>query len=271
MLSFATIVPHPPIIIPTIGKREDLKRVRRTVEAMKRLREDFEKSKTETLIVISPHAPISFHELTIFANENLSGDFLMFGDFKTSLSFENDIGLTKKIAAKCKKEKISYRLLDEEELDHGILVPLFYLTKKIKPKIMPLAYSMLEAKTNFKYGEILGKIIKESKKRIGIVASGDLSHRLTQEAPAGFSPKGKEFDEKLVDLLEKGETEKILNIDKNLIEEAGECGYRSIAILLGALSEFRISNLEFRILNYERPFGVGYLVANIEGVTRAHR
>ena len=49
-------------------------------------------------------------------------------------------------------------------------------------------------------------------------------------------------------------------MDKNLIEEAGECGYKSIIILLGALS--LVPNFKFEILSYEGPFGVGYLVAN---------
>jgi len=50
-------------------------------------------------------------------------------------------------------------------------------------------------------------------------------------------------------------------MDKNLVEEAGECGYRSIIILLGALD-----GLDWKpeILSYEAPFGVGYLVANFK-------
>ena len=265
MLSFASICPHPPIIIPTIGSEKDLQKVKLTTEAMEKLRMEFENKNSEILFLVSPHAPIDFHALTIIANEKLSGNFLMFGDFGTSLEFENDKNLIKKIDEEFKKEKLGYRLI-EEELDHGALVPLFYLTRNKKPKVVPMAYSMLDANTNFKYGKILGKIIEKSPKKIGFIASGDLSHRLIPSAPAGYSPKGELFDEKLVELLKNNNINKFLEMDSSLIEEAGECGYRSIAILLGVLSVLKNKNLKFNILSYEGPFGVGYLVANVEGL-----
>jgi aromatic ring-opening dioxygenase LigB subunit len=266
MLSFAAITPHPPIIVPTIGSEEDIKKAKGTIEAMENLRIEFEKKNPETLFLVSPHAPIDFHELTIITNEKLSGNFLMFGDFGTSLEFENDKNSIEEIKKNLEKENINYRLI-EEELDHGILVPLFYLLKNKKSKIVPLAYSMLDAKTNFKYGKILGKMIEKSPKKIGFIASGDLSHRLTPSAPAGYSSRGKLFDEKLINLLKNNDVNKFLEIDSSLTEEAGECGYRSIAILLGALSVLKNKNLKFNILSYEGPFGVGYLVANVEDLT----
>lgn len=266
MLTFAAITPHPPIIIPTIGSKEDLLKVKKTIEAMENLRKEIEKVKPETLIIISPHGPVGFKELSIVKSDDFSGNFSMFGDFQTQLQFKTDKEIRKEIIETCEKENIVYRLYEKNELDHGTLVPLFYLTKNIKPKILPLGYSLLDVSWNFKYGNALGEVVKNSKKKIGIIASGDLSHRLTPNAPAGYSPRGKEFDKKLIEALKNNDIKKVLNIDEELVEEAGECGYRSIAILLGILSVFGISNLEFRILSYEGPFGVGYLVANIEGL-----
>jgi len=265
MLSFASICPHPPIIIPTIGSSSDLELVKRTIKAMEDLREGFERKEIESLIIISPHGPISEREMTLNKREQLYGDLIMFGDFSSQFNFENDKEICEKIEEECRKEQVPLRTI-EANLDHGCLVPLFYLTKTIKPKIVPLGYSFLDRESHFLFGNILGRMAKDSKKRVGIVASGDLSHRLFPGAPAGYSPRGKEFDKKLIELLEKKDIERILNMDENLIEEAGECGYRSIVILLGAISEFKISDLEFQILSYEGPFGVGYLVANIKGL-----
>ncbi len=42
------------------------------------------------------------------------------------------------------------------------------------------------------------------------------------------------------------------------MKKAGECGMRSIAMLLGVINEV---DLKPNILSYEGPFGVGYLVA----------
>lgn len=99
----------------------------------------------------------------------------------------------------------------------------------------------------------------ETLKNIAVVASGDMSHRLIQGAPAGYSPKGKEFDEKLIRLLEEKDIEGILNLDEEFFEEAGECGLRSFVILLGILD----GHFKFEKLNYEGPFGVGCLTAKL--------
>ena len=266
MLSFAGITPHPPIIIPTIGSEEDIQKVKKTIEAMGELEKEAKKNELETLLLVSPHAPTDFTFFSIITNKKFSGNFSIFGDVKTNLNFENDGKLIEEIKKELEKENTEYKLTEEEELDHGALVPLFYLAKNIKPKIVLLAYSMLDAKANFEYGKALGKVIEKSSKKIGFVASGDLSHRLTPMAPAGYSPKGKLFDEKIVEFLKNNNVKDFLNIDASLIEEAGECGYRSIAILLGALSVLKNINLKLNILSYEGPFGVGYLVANISGL-----
>ena len=47
--------------------------------------------------------------------------------------------------------------------------------------------------------------------------------------------------------------------DEDFVDDAGECGYRSILILMGILDGL---NIKPRILSYEGPFGVGYLVAD---------
>ena len=73
-------------------------------------------------------------------------------------------------------------------------------------------------------------------------------------------------DEKIIgrniyDELEKSKELRVgaLYYDEDFVEAAGECGYRSILILLGALDSL---DLKPEILSYEGPFGVGYLVAN---------
>jgi len=83
---------------------------------------------------------------------------------------------------------------------------------------------------------------------------------VTPEAPAGYSPRGRVFDKKLTELIQQKNIKGILNLDQELIEEAGECGLRSIVILLGALSGLR---WEVKSLSYEAPFGVGYMVASL--------
>jgi aromatic ring-opening dioxygenase LigB subunit len=271
MFTFASISPHPPLIIPTIGKPEDLKLVQNTIEAMEKLAEVFSNSGVETLILISPHGPLQFDQFTLNKALSFEGHFKNFGDFKTELIFRNDLRLIQEIEKNLKNQKIPVRSVDIMELDHGSLVPLYYLSSPSRQKagrenknpqefkLVHLAFSLLDFKTHYKVGEILQRTINNEQRAIGIVASGDLSHRLLPDAPGGFSPEGKKFDKKLISLIEKKDVKGILNLDPDFVEAAGECGFRSILILLGALD-----NLKWKpeILSYEGPFGVGYMVAN---------
>ncbi|HOK35331.1 MAG TPA: AmmeMemoRadiSam system protein B [Candidatus Pacearchaeota archaeon] len=265
MLNFAAITPHPPIIIPTIGQLPDLEKAKSTIGGMQKLAEEFAKVRPSSILIISPHGPVDFYQFTINIAPSFTGHFFDFGDFQTELAFRNNKKLVGEIEKVCEKKKILLRKVIIEEIDYGALVPLYYLSQNYQEfKVVPLAYSFLDINTHFKFGKVLGSIIKRERSKIGIIASGDLSHRLLPEAPAGYSPRGKEFDQKLIELLEKKDVDGILNTDQDLVEEAGECGYRSIIILLGVLSEIGIENLKFEKLSYEGPFGVGYLVADFK-------
>jgi AmmeMemoRadiSam system protein B len=154
-------------------------------------------------------------------------------------------------------------LISDDNLDHGMLVPLFYLTsgRLDNLPLVGIGFSFLPLNVHFKFGQIIGEVAKKVKKRIAFIASGDLSHRLTENAPAGYSEQGEKFDHQLINLLKHDKTKEVLKINQNLIAQAGECGLRSIIILLGALNGL---NYKPEILSYEGPFGVGYLVANFK-------
>lgn len=257
MLVFTAITPHPPILLPTIGK-ENLGLIEKTVRAMKKMEEELYATKPETIIIISPHGPILADSFSISQAKKYHSNLEQFGDLITKLEFKTDLELIHKI-----KEDLERRfpliLVSQEELDHGASVPLFYLTQHLKDvAIVPMGYSFLPYQTHLEFGEALREEVSESPKRIAVIASGDLSHRITPEAPAGFSPQGKIFDQTLIDLIKKKDTPSILKLDPNFIEEAGECGLRSILILLGLLQKI---NYQPEIFSYQGPFGVGYLVA----------
>lgn len=260
MLIFTVICPHPPIIIPEIGQ-ENLSQASQTVEAMKKLSQEFTEVKPETVIIISPHGPVEMDRMVINVSPALAGDFMMFGS-DLAMSFKADLDIAKSIQKKSEETEITVGFVENIPLDHGALVPLYYLTKNLPDvNLAPIAFSYLNYQDHFKFGKAIGNVVCKIDKKIAFVASGDLSHRLTPDAPAGYSSRGKEFDKKLVELIKAKDVKGILNLDPNLIEEAGECGLRSIIILFGVLDGL---NWQPEILSYEGPFGVGYLVANFK-------
>lgn len=56
-LVFSAIAPHPPIMVPEVG-RESIARVEDSIEAMAELTQRLIDSGAESVIVISPHAPL---------------------------------------------------------------------------------------------------------------------------------------------------------------------------------------------------------------------
>ena len=262
MIKFASICPHPPLIIPTIGAPDQRNSCNGTIKAMKQVGKKFKEKRVEKLIIISPHLPLNQGSFTLFDQESYKGDFEQFGDTETDFSFPGAVDLASEIKNQALKEEISTKISKIPRLDHGTLVHLFYLTGpgKKSVKVLPLSFSAQDLKPHYEFGTLIGKIVKNSEDNIGICASGDMSHRLTPSAPGGFSPQGEKFDQKLKKLIQEKKPKQILNMNPGLIEKAGECGLRSVVILLGLLSNF---NWEPEILSYEGPFGVGYLVADI--------
>jgi AmmeMemoRadiSam system protein B len=261
MLTFAAITPHPPVLIPTIGK-ENLKQIKKTAEAMEELENKIFETKPETIIIISPHGPILPDAFSINLNPRYQSNLEEFGDFATKMEFKTDTALAYRIKELMEDKNIPLVLGSESYLDHGAVVPLYFLAKRLdEVAILPISYSLLDFKTHLNFGDYLKEIVLNDEKRIAVIASGDLSHRLTKDAPAGYSVRGKEFDKKLIELIVNKNTAGVLNLDPDLIEESGECGLRSFIILLGLLERI---NYTPEILSYEGPFGVGYLVANFK-------
>jgi aromatic ring-opening dioxygenase LigB subunit len=258
-LVFSAIVPHPPILIPSIGK-DNLDQIKATKESLEKLEKDLYASKPDIIMMISPHGHVDPDHFTLNISDNYIINFEEFGDFATELKVKGDTTLMT-IDKESISKKSPVNIISEEKLDHGIGVPFYYLGQNIENvKIIPIVFSLLDTQAHLDFGKHLKEIIFGSEKRIAVIASGDLSHCLTESAPAPFNPSGKEFDEKMIELLKKPDPQGIVNIDKDLVENASECGLRSIVILLGILNNIKF---ETEILSYEAPFGVGYLTANL--------
>ncbi len=267
MIKFAAICPHPPLLIPGIGKPNDLKLVDKTIKAMEALSHEISKENINTVIIISPHGIIYPDRINISYGGEFQGDFHNFGENSIKFDYLSDDVLAQKIISECDEEGILInRYTENDVLDHGVMVPMFYLREGLREnvKILPINYSMLSSESHFSFGEIIGSICNSDEYKntnIAIVASGDMSHRLFNDTSADFNEAGKKFDKKIAHDLKNNSVSEILEYDPNYLEIVGECGYRSVVILLGALSKM---NYKPNILSYEGPFGVGYLVANFK-------
>lgn len=260
MIVFAAIMPHPPESIPGIGRMEDLESIQKTLAAFKELQTEFEKTDPETVVVISPHAQLEPYSFAINSASELVGSFSQFG-LDEAYSYSNNIDIADRIAFACSLSLNDMPAhLVQNFLDYGALIPLYHLTKNMRPKVVHLSFSLMNYEFHYRYGEILHSIFEKRKERIAIIASADLSHRLTQNSPSHFSPRAREFDRAVLYHLGQNNVAGVMGLDESLVHEAAECGLRSIIILLGILHGMPY---KFKLLSYEYPFGIGYMTAKM--------
>lgn len=259
---FSAITPHPPVLIPEIGK-DNLQKIKATEEAMKTLEQDIYAAKPDSIVVISPHGDVLADSFNINLSADYKANFKEFGDFGLELKFKSDYMTIQQIrAADEKNDKAPLVLSSKEELEHGFSVPLYYLTQHLKDiPIVPITYSALGYKEHFSFGQFLHEQFSGSNKRIAVIASGDLSHKLTKDSPAGYSPEGADFDKKFIELIKKKDAHGIMGLDQELIKAAEETVLRSALILMGIIESL---NTKTEVLSYEGPFGIGYLVCQFK-------
>ncbi len=259
----AAILPHSPLLIPEIG-RVNYGFLDKTVAAYQQVADELKKLELETLIIISPHGALQDDSFVLNVSPEMEINLKEFGFIPPKTILNGDSLLADQIGNSL-RDNFPIQLISENILDYGSAIPA-YLLKNIVGDfriivIVPANELSLEDHLNF--GKHLREIIDTSDKKIAVLASSDLSHRLKKKSPGGYSPKGAKFDNKLIEYLnnEKTAVNNILKMDSKLINDAGECGLKPIVILLGLIDG---SDLKSRILSYQTDFGVGYLSLDFE-------
>jgi len=269
----AYIFPHAPILISQIGKNRTVD-AEKTVLACQKAASEILEYSPDTIIISTPHAPCFSDFVAISDSEILTGNFINFGESTINMTFKNNIKLAKKISEYADFEGIEAGFLTKSQkhlygisdlMDHGAAVPLYFINEEFKKhdknfSVVSISTPFLSLHELFQFGKIIRKATEYCEGNIVYIASGDLSHRLTVSAPAGYNPEGAKYDKRIVELIKTVDYNALIGTDPVSMEKAGECGTRSFAIMFGAMSK---DKLEGEVYSYEGPFGVGYMVAKI--------
>lgn len=268
---FCSIAPHPPIVIPEVGRGRD-QEVQKTQETMLELGRLLNDKDPEVLVLITPHGPVFSDAVAIYKLQRMKGDLSRFGTPEVTIEITNH-PLSDMIIEEAQKKGISVVGLNEdlvnrlglsEGLDHGAIVPLYFLKKAgVDIPVVIISMGMLPYLELYRLGTIISEAATRINCRTAVLASSDLSHRLTRDAPSGYHPDGERFDREVVRLVGDGDIEALITLDPEMVENAGECGLRPIIIALGTVDGLEIKS---SVLSYQCPFGVGYMVASIEPV-----
>jgi aromatic ring-opening dioxygenase LigB subunit len=242
--------------------------IRKTIEAVEAATEFLLDKNPATIVIMSPHGPTFRDAVGINIAPFLTGNLAAFGAPDIEVSFETSSLLVQNIIKQSERLGVSLIALDDDialryrfslQLDHGAVIPLHYFHKAgFRGQIVHMASGFLSYSEMYTCGKAVQTAICDSRQKVAVIASGDLSHRLLAGAPAGFSPEGKKFDAWIVERLKTMDVKSMFNISPESVEDAGECGLRPIFFLMGALDGLAA---ESQLLSYEGPFGVGYAVA----------
>lgn len=262
--NWAALTPHPPIIVPEIGRGRE-KEATSTLLGMDRLVGKLRQTdKPDCLLILSPHQPYTPGSLFINNARHLTGSFALFGARSPAFDIETLPEEVDSLTTHLKSAGIPIRTGEADDLkeDQGSLVPLYFLSKAWYdlPPVVFASPIGLQPWAALKLGQALADF--QTSRRWGLLASGDLSHRLKPGAPAGYSPAGAEFDQAVIKALETGNPDILTSMPPSTVENAGECGLRSVLTLLGFCRELGGG---IDVLSYEGPFGVGYCAALWQG------
>jgi AmmeMemoRadiSam system protein A/AmmeMemoRadiSam system protein B len=258
------LLPHPPIIVPEVGKGEEEK-ISDTSKSFHEVGKEIAEKAPDTIVLITPHGTMFQDAIALSYEDEIYGDLKSFGAPDISMKLTINKELTSKIYELAYQEGVSAVMLTNSllsryntsvTLDHGAMVPLYFINKYYKQyKIVHITYAPLSDIDLYKFGMCVSKAAEELKDNAVFIASGDLSHKLKDEGPYGYSPFGEKFDKEFLEHLEEGNVEDVFSMDKEIICNAGECGRRSTVVLLGTLDEKKFNG---ELLSYEGTFGVGY-------------
>ena len=254
------IVPHPPLIIPNIGKGSE-KQVSKTISAYKEIAKQVASLNPETIIISSPHAPMYSDCFYISNSPTLTGNLANFGAPEISFAEEVDTKLVDEISSLAQKYHFpASKDIPSVPLDHGTMIPLYFIREELpKCLIVVIGLSTLPLITNYQMGTIIKEAVNNLNRNVVYIASGDLSHKLQEYGPYGFATEGPIYDKKIMDICRTSNFYELLNFKSSFLEKAAECGHRSFTIMAGC---FDGQEIESNVLSHEDITGVGYGVCS---------
>lgn len=253
----AFIVPHPPLILPEVGRGEE-KEIQKTIDAYDSIARQIAALKPRTIVLTSPHAVLYADYFHISPGSSASGDLGRFNAPTARVSVAYDPEFVRALTKNAKSTGLPAGTLGERDpsLDHATVIPLRFLEKYWKDyQLVRIGLSGLPLPDHYRLGMQIAKTAEELQRDTVFIASGDLSHRVNPNGPYGFAEEGPIFDAYITEAMDKADFAAFLNIDQNMSEKAAECGLRSFVIMAGALDG---KALKSELLSYEGVTGVGY-------------
>ena len=255
----AVIMPHPPIARPLVGRGEE-KKISSTLEAYRTASRQIAADAPETIVIISPHNILFRDAFYISPGTEYRDSLARFGASADRLSIPYDTELRAEII-RLAEEKGIPTVSDSRyagEPDHGSLIPLLFVSEVYTGfRVVRISPSFLSDEMLMEMGRVIERAAAHLGRKMTLIASGDLSHKLLAEGPYGFVKEGPLFDQQVTEAMRSGDLAAFRKFTPEFRDKCAECGLPGFIMLSGALDNYHIRP---DLLSYEGTFGVGYAV-----------
>ena len=208
----------------------------RTTDALARVAGEIAGYRPDTALVIASPASTPHEKIGVFVGRELS-------------DYESDVDLAERIndaAAAGAIPVTSLRRWDgayPHALDH-------FREALTDARVTAVAVSRLEPRFHFEFGRAAAGAIESLDRRVAVICSVELA-----------KAAGARFDEHYSRAISSWDVKALVNMDPDFRRQAGENAVAQTAVLMGALSAYRIQP---RVLSYQTADAAAQIVAAID-------
>jgi aromatic ring-opening dioxygenase LigB subunit len=259
-LVFAAIAPHGGIAI----KDEVAAVTRGGMEELGRL---FDEAQPDAVVVATPHNVHISNALGVIVASRVAGKL----DGMTpavELDLPSDTELARRLleglgAAGLPAAAVSFGSNDPgtavAPMDWGVLIPLWFMGGRADPPIPAVVVTPardLPGSDHVTAGAAIAATAAASDQRVAFIASADHGHAHDKTGPYGYHPGAAEYDAMVTELVRSNKLEGLLEIPRELIENAKADSWWQMLMLQGATQGWRGT-----LISYEAPTYFGMLTA----------
>lgn len=254
------VLPHLQVLVPEIGQGKEEK-MNLTSDSIKEVANRIASEEPETLLIITSHADAYQDYFHICKGDGRTVTLADYGVEGLSIEMTYDTELVNEISKVCGEVGIDAGTEGEEaeEIDHGTAVPLYFIDPVMKNsyKVVVISISGQSLLTHYTYGKCIKDAINHLGRKVTVIASGDLSHRLKEDGPFGYHKDATVFDTAFTAAMESANFLGLFGFEDELTANAIECILKCSTIMAGTLDgKFAKGEL----VSYEDTYGVGCAV-----------
>jgi aromatic ring-opening dioxygenase LigB subunit len=272
-LVYACIAPHGSEAIAKLDSKSTVKKFQKTRDGLRTLAGEVRKARPDTIVIATPHNLKAWQKIAVITAENSTGRLQASQRNKRSvnLKVKCDVEFAQKLLESATRRKLpvvgaNYGTAEgatsDMPMDWGTLVPLWFIIPQCRPKprvVIVTPSREIPLSRNFQFGRAIGELSERSAKRIVFVASADQAHRHRKSGPYGFNKASKEYDKFVVQAIQAGRIESIMELKPKFVDAARPDSLWQMTMLAGAIDGIKAKPC---VISYDAPTYFGMICAS---------